>query len=148
MCYLNTMPFMFIVQHSAQLFSGNSISKLNKLLPPANKVCKGYVHVSVILPTRGVVSQHTLQASRPTPRGGVEGSGQRGVSRPTPGGLSRPTPRGSLGPHPGGGPSMHSGRHPPRGQLLPWVVRIPLECILVSNCHEICLRTIIFPRIQ
>ena len=67
-------------------------------------------------PGAGVVSQHALQVSRPTPggklrglawgvsrptpRGEVEGSGLRGVSRPTPGGgvegsglggVSRPT---------------------------------------------------------
>ena len=41
----------------------------------------------------GVVSQHTLQVSRPTPKGGVEGS-EMGVSRPTPRGVSRPTPQG------------------------------------------------------
>ena len=49
------------------------------------------------------VSQHTLQVSRPTPKGDVEGDLARGVSRPTPKGevegdlagwVSRPTPRG------------------------------------------------------
>ena len=48
-----------------------------------------FLHVSVILFTAGeVVSQHALQVSRPTPRGGeVEGSGRGGgFSRPTPGG--------------------------------------------------------------
>ena len=69
----------------------------------------------------GVVCQHALQASRPTPRGEVEGSGWgEGVSRPTPkgevegsgweGGLQAHTGRklrglgggGSPGPHPGG----------------------------------------------
>ena len=53
----------------------------------------------------GVVSQHALQVSRPTPRGEVVGSGQ---------GVSRPTPRGSPGPHPGGVyPSMYLGRPRP-----------------------------------
>ena len=60
----------------------------------------------------GVVSQHALQVSRPTPKGEVEGSG---LSRPTPRGesglwgspgptkgISRPKPRGSPGPHLGG----------------------------------------------
>ena len=51
----------------------------------------------------GVVSQHALQVSRPTPRGEVEGDLVRGVSRPTPKGevegdlargVSRPTPGG------------------------------------------------------
>ena len=61
----------------------------------------------------GGVSQHALQFSRPTPGGGVEGSGLGGVSKPTPwgglqahtlGGLqahawgrvSRPTPGGCI----------------------------------------------------
>ena len=51
----------------------------------------------------GVVSQHALQVSRPTPRGEVEGDLVRGISRPTPKGevegdlargVSRPTPGG------------------------------------------------------
>ena len=32
----------------------------------------------------GVVFQYALQVSRPSPRGEVEGSGQEGVTRPTP----------------------------------------------------------------
>ena len=40
---------------------------------------------------QGVVSQHALQGSRPTPRGEVEGS----------------VLRGSPGPHPGGSPGLH-----------------------------------------
>ena len=52
---------------------------------------------------QGVVSQHALQVSRPTPRGEVEGDLARGFSRPTTKGevegdlawgVSRPTPRG------------------------------------------------------
>ena len=39
----------------------------------------------------GVVSQHALHVSRPTPREKLRGLA-RGVSRPTPGGVSRPTP--------------------------------------------------------
>ena len=87
-----------------------------------------FLHVSVILFIGGgVVSQHALQVSRPTPRGEVEGSDQLGGSpgphprgklrglalgglqAHTPGGLqahnwgvSRLTPGGSLGPHPRG----------------------------------------------
>ena len=73
----------------------------------------------------GVVSQHALLVSRPTPRMELEGSGQGGSPGPHPGGklrglaggVSSPTPRGSRltleggspGPHPGLGvyPSMH-----------------------------------------
>ena len=66
-------------------------------LPPANEVCEGYVFTRVshsvhrggggvwypsmhcmFLSTGGVVSQHALQVSRPTPRGKVEGSGLGG----------------------------------------------------------------------
>ena len=76
----------------------------------------------------GVVSQHALQVSRPTPKEEVEGSGLGGslgphpggklrglaggrgspgshlgggISRLTPGGVSRPTPRGVSRPTPG-----------------------------------------------
>ena len=57
-----------------------------------------------------------LQVSRPTPREELEGSGQ--------GGVSRPTPRGSPGPYPGNSrptprvvyPNMHWNR--PRPQLM------------------------------
>ena len=80
-----------------------------------------FLHVSVILFTVGgipaclaaglhwgVVSQHALQVSRPTPKGEVEGSGL--------GGLHAHTWGVSPGPHPGGVcvcPSMHWGRPPP-----------------------------------
>ena len=101
-----------------------------------SEVCvKNSVHRS------GVVSQHALQVSRPTPRGEVEGSGLGGVSRPTPRGklrglawrVSRPTPRGKLRgqawgvsrPTPGESPGPHWGclqahtqgvpRHSPSG---------------------------------
>ena len=58
-----------------------------------------FLHLSVILSTEGVVSQHALQlvsqhalqVSRPTPRGQVEGDLARGVSRPTPGGVIIPS---------------------------------------------------------
>ena len=57
----------------------------------------------------GVVSQHALQVSRPTPRGEVEGSGQgRGVSRLTSKGeVEGSGLGGSPGPHPGGSPGPH-----------------------------------------
>ena len=71
------------------------------LLPPAKVM---YLHLSVILFTLGVgvVSQHALQVSRPTPRRGGWGVWPGGVSRPTPGGVSP-------GPHPGESPGPHSG---------------------------------------
>ena len=105
-------------------------------LLPANEVCKGCfytclsVHRGVWYPSMpcrspGVVSQHALHGSRPTPRE---------VSRPTLWGVSRPTPRVVFRPQPGGGvyPSMHWGR-PPSWRLLPWAVRILLEWILVTH---------------
>ena len=52
-----------------------------------------FLDLSVILFTGGVVSQHALQVSRPTPRGEVEGSGLGG----------------SPGPHFGGSPGPHLG---------------------------------------
>ena len=86
------------------------------LLPPANKVCEGYVSTCVCLSaggmvsqhslqvSRGCVSQHALQVSRPTPKGEFEGSGHRGVSRPTPrGGSPGPLPGRVSRPTPGGG---------------------------------------------
>ena len=104
----------------------------------------------------GVVSQHALQVSRPTPRGEVEGSGQGGLQAYTQGeswgvwpggGLQAHTQWGSPGSHlgglqahtqgvsrptPWGGvyPSMCWGRPPPH-RLLLWAVCILLECILV-----------------
>ena len=133
--YLSKMKVLAELFSSAQLFSGNSISKLNKLLPPANEVCEGYVFTRVCHSVHkggGVVSQHALQwyhsmpCSRspgeggipaclaglwggspgPHPGGGVEGSGQRGVSRPTPRRVSRPTLGGS--------------QHAQRQTLPPW----------------------------
>ena len=81
--------------------------------------------IPVCLAVWGLVSQHALQVSRPTPRGEVEGSGLGKGSPGThpgggevegsglgglqahTGGISRPTPgrRGSPGPHPGGIPA-------------------------------------------
>ena len=74
----------------------------------------------------GVLSQHALQVSRPTPMREVEGSGQGGLQAHTQGGswgdwpggspgphpgkgVSRPTPGGSPGPHLGGSPGPHPG---------------------------------------
>ena len=96
------------------------------LLPPANKVCEGYVFTRVchsIPQGRQYPSMHCRWypsmpchggVSRPTPRGEVEGSCQGGISRPTSGGGlqahtqggSRPTRRGCVF------PSMHWGRPP------------------------------------
>ena len=100
----------------------------------------------------GVVSQHALQVSRPTPKGGssevwpggVSRSRPGGVSRPTSGGVSRLTPggglqahtRGSPEPHPQGvsmptpGVSQHALRQNPKWLLLQTVC-ILLECTLV-----------------
>ena len=60
-----------------------------------------------------VISQHALQVSRPTPRGGVEGSGLGGSQAHTEGGFSRPTPGGgdSPGAHPMI-PTAAGGMHP------------------------------------
>ena len=64
-------------------------------------------------------------------QGELKGSGQRGVSRPTPGGISRPTPNGFS--RPTWGVSQHALRQTP---LLMRAVCILLECILVSNCFH------------
>ena len=66
----------------------------------------------------GVVSQHALQFSRPTPRGKLWGIWPGGVSRPThkgevegdlARGVSRPTPKGEVvGDQPGGGLQAHT----------------------------------------
>ena len=119
-------------------------------LPPQTKFAKVmFLHLSVshsvyrrgLLP--GVCS---WEVSRPTPGGGVCSCGGSpgphlgGVSRLTPGGapgphlgVSRPTPGGFLGPHPGGViPACTEADPPSRRQLLR-AVRIPLECILVSE---------------
>ena len=76
------------------------LSAWRSFFPPANEVCEGYVFTRVCLYTgggggiaafiaggipaclqqvsRGVVSQHALQISRPTSGGEVEGSGLGG----------------------------------------------------------------------
>ena len=107
--------------------------------------------------SRGMVSQHALQISRPTPTGEVEGSGLGGLQGPHPGGLqahiqgglqahtwggglqahtqgiSRPTPRRVSRPTPRwAGVSQHALRQTPPPWLLLWVIRILLECILVA----------------
>ena len=93
---------------------------------------------------RGVVSQHALQVSRPTPRGEVEGSALGGSPGPHPGGklrdlawgVSRPTPGGegcSPGPHLGGIPACTEADTLPPTQLLLQAVCILLKCILVTT---------------
>ena len=79
-----------------------------------------FLHLSVSHSVHGGVS-------RPTPRGGVEGSGQ---------GVSRCTPGGCLQAHTGG-VSQHALRQTPPGsrQLLLRAVRILLECILVISSN-------------
>ena len=66
--------------------------------------------------------------SRPTPSGEVEGSGQGGLQTHTQGGLQA---------HTRAGVSQYALRLNPHGHLLPWTVRILLECILVKNRMEI-----------
>ena len=64
---------------------------------------------------QGVVSQHALQVSRPTPQGEVGGLARGGVSRPRTrgGGLQAHTKGSGLQAHTWGVyPSMHWGRHP------------------------------------
>ena len=106
-----------------------------------------YTCLSVILFTGGVCSGGSAPGRSPGPHLG--GLLLRGVSRPTPGGespgshlgglqahtwgVSRPTPGGFLGPHPGGViPACTEADPQSRRQLLR-AVRIPLECILVSE---------------
>ena len=104
-----------------------------------------------------VVSQHALQVSR----GGSPGlhlvGKLRGLARgspdPHPGGFPRTTPmaclqahtwgglqahtQGGLQAHTRAGVSQYALRLNPHGRLLPWTVRILLECILVKNRMEI-----------
>ena len=89
-----------------------------------------FLHLSVSHSVHGggVVSQHALQVSRPTPRGEVEGYGLGGspgphqggspgphwvggFSRPTPREVSRPTPRG-VSQH-----ALQVSRPTPRGEV-------------------------------
>ena len=114
------------------------------LLPPANEVCEGCVFtpVSHSVHRMEMVSQHALQVSRPTSRGGIEGSGW-GVSRPTPRGRLRGLAGGSPGPDRGdlqahtwgeGAVSKHALRQTPcplSRRLLLWAVHILLGCTLV-----------------
>ena len=127
-------------------------------LPPANVVCEGYVFTGVCLSTRGVgrypsmhcrlyanmpcsrsprgvVSQHALQVSRPTTRGGNwGGSSQGGVGSPghTQGRSWGGSCRGGLQAHTRGGLSQHALRQTPLPRwLLLRAVPILLECILL-----------------
>ena len=121
--------------------------KMFTYLPPATKLGQGYTCLILFIggwcpsmhcsrsPREGVVSQHALQVSRPTPRGEVEGSGQGGSPGPHPRGKLRGLvwPGGSPGPHVGGGciPACAEADPLPRRLLLLRAVRILLECILV-----------------
>ena len=117
-----------------------------------------FLHMSVILSTGGVVSQHALQVVsqhalqvsgglQAHTQGELEVSGQGvlqahtlGVLQPTAEGVSRPTPKGGLQAHTQGSLQAHTGgisqhalrQTPPHGRLLPRVICILLECILVS----------------
>ena len=120
-----------------------------------------FLQVSVILFMGRGVSQHPLQVSRPTPRGGgeVEGSGLEGSLGPHPEGVSRPTPGGEVSRSTSGGLQAHTlgrvsrptprgvSQHtlrqtPPNRRLLMRAVRILLEYILVYYCKECCKKLI------
>ena len=77
--------------------------------------CRWYPSMPCSRSPRGVVSQHALQVSRPTPRGGgVEGSGQGGALGPHPGGVSPgPHPVGCQAHTQGMCVSQHALRQPP-----------------------------------
>ena len=106
-----------------------------KLLPPANKVCEGYVFTGVCLSIGGMYpsmpysrgwypSMHCrFHPSMPCKGGSPgphPGEKLRGLARGSPG----PHPEGSPGPHQrSGGVSQHALRQtPPHGRLLPRVV--------------------------
>ena len=98
-----------------------------------------------------MVSQHTLQVSRPTPGGklrglvgGLQAHGQLSLQAHTQGGLQTHTWGGSPGPHPGWGciPACTEADPPPR-RLLLRAVRILLESILLKFFFEkwkVCLK--------
>ena len=66
----------------------------SNLLPPANKVCEGYVFTRVCLSTGGVF--------RPTARGSLRGLAGGGLQAHSQGGEVEGPGWGSSGPHPGG----------------------------------------------
>ena len=131
------------------MYRSDSTRNVFKIYALRVQVCVLHLSVSHSVHRGGVVSQHALQVSRPTPRGEVEGSGLAGSPGPHPGGSSGPHLGRSPGPHlggespgphwgvsrpkPGEYPSMHWGRHPPSRRLLLQEVRILLECILVFH---------------
>ena len=109
-------------------------SSASSLLPPANKVCEGYVFTRVCLSTgRGSPGQNP---------GEVEGSGWGGLQAHK-GGVDGSGGGGSPSTHPGevvsrpGGVSQHALRQtPPSRRLLLRAVRIVLECILVLKYYS------------
>ena len=109
---LKQTPWVFVHLHSFMQWN-------LPLLPPASKVCEGYVFTPVC---QSFCSQGEGM-SRPTPRGRLGGlKGGWGVQAHTQG------VQVQLGVY----PSMHWGRHPPPNRrLLLRTVRILLECILV-----------------
>ena len=140
-----------------------------QFLPPATKLGQGYVFTPVCdfvhkggvwYPSRPCsrspvgVSQHTLQVSRPTPKGEVEGSGLGGLQAHTQG-VSRTTPRGGLethtqgapGPHPGGGLQAHPRGAP--GPHLGGVYRpTPGGCILACTEADIPPRRLLLRAVR
>ena len=117
-------------------------TKFWSYLPPATKLGQGNIFRRVCKEFcsggRRVASQHALQVSRPTPRGGSWVVWPGGSPDPHPGGKLRSLAGGGL--HPGGsqahtqGVSQHALKQtPPRRQLLLQAVRILLKCILVPG---------------
>ena len=131
-------------------------------LPPANKVCEGYVFTRVCYSVHGRggalpaciasgipalqqvsrgVSQHALQVSRPTPRGKVEGDlAGGGLQAQNQGGSWGGSGQGgSPGPHPMGKlrgiwPGGSPGPH--LGGLLPGGVCSQRGCLLQGGCGD------------
>ena len=115
-CVLSTISF--ITARKRSLGQGNIFSRLCQEFCTLggwypSMHCRWYPSMPCRSP--GVVSQHALQVSKPTPKGKLSGLAwdhTQGVSRPTPGGSPGPHPGGVSRPTPRGYPSMHWGRPP------------------------------------
>ena len=118
--------FLFITTRKRSLGQGNIFSSVCQEFCSQGGIpaCIAGGIPACLAGLQGVVSQHALQVSRPTPKGEVEGLARevcRGVF-PGPhlggfagqhlGRVSRSTPRGSAGPHLGGSPGTHRGGSP------------------------------------
>ena len=118
--------FLFITTRKRSLGQGNIFSSVCQEFCSQGGIpaCIAGGIPACLAGLQGVVSQHALQVSRPTPKGEVEGSGQGrsvggcfqvhtwGSAGPHLGGVSRSTPRGSAGPHLVGSPGPHPGGSP------------------------------------